>query len=694
MFSTDQVLRALGFGLRDIRDSSAYRIVVPILVGIWCMYVFFSYLPPLSHFPHTIDFYLRRSGAYDILLVLWFTAVAYCAGNSILRVLGVDGISRAERVSFSIVLGIMLFSWLAMGLSLIHGLYRPVAYVLLLIPTLIWHREIRQLPANLCRTLASNIKGASWSANTFGRSFIVLYITASFIVILLSALAPSIEYDDLTYHLVGPKNYILHHGLISLPDIPHLFFPKNMEMLYTLGLLWHCDITAKLIHFLLGILTMVAVYGFSNRFFERSPGMIAVAILASSPLFIWEMKTAHVDLGLTLYIFTAVYAALLWLRTREKSWFRFTCLCLAFSLGVKYWALLPLGVIVLIVFVVLLLELRAVLPSLRSAVRLGFYSSLGLVPWGLVSLYYTGNPLFPLLNGVFHSPYWTSAHTHMATLEMFAGGIRAGLSNWWDLLRLPWAMLTDMQGRFKGNIGPWYVMFLPLLLFLPRRSPALGFLGAFSALYYAAWAVFDPLPRFLLPALPGLAIAAAFAITGMFQLLQTFRRLLTTIAAVFLAVLAIFASPFFEDYGSWSRYGESPISTISFKYLSGRESKSEYLSRSYPAYQAIQYLNRLPGTKKVFFVNTVPDGFYLNGTAAYIYSPYGPSLFGKDADYIHDVLRRNGVTHVVVSQMDNDTSQLGSQESDFTHNYLRKLYERNGCIVYELLALSTEQGAG
>ena len=104
-------------------------------------------------------------------------------------------------------------------------------------------------------------------------------------------------------HLFAAKTYVQGHGLRPIPDIPQTFFPRHVTMLFTFGMLLHNETTAKLIHYLLGVLTLIAAYGFGCRVFSRDVALISVGILVSSPLFVWEMRTAHTELGLTLYVF-------------------------------------------------------------------------------------------------------------------------------------------------------------------------------------------------------------------------------------------------------------------------------------------------------------------------------------------------------------------------------------------------------
>src|SRR5881628_701429 len=142
------------------------------LVAAWLLYAFFAYLPALaSELPlRSIDYHLRRAGAYDVLIVLWFAAAAYCAGRRFLRLLGVSAAAGAEEAAFSIAAGAALFSWLTAGLAMVGGLYRPVAYALLAVPTVIWHVEMKELPGRLWRALVARLRGASWSAGALGQT--------------------------------------------------------------------------------------------------------------------------------------------------------------------------------------------------------------------------------------------------------------------------------------------------------------------------------------------------------------------------------------------------------------------------------------------------------------------------------------------------------------------------------------------
>jgi hypothetical protein len=167
--------------------------------------------------------------------------------------------------------------------------------------------------------------------------FLIAYACSVLLVVFVSALAPEIEYDPLAMHLNAARTYAEVHRLTAITDIPQTFFPRNITMLYTLGMLLHGETTAKLLNFLLGLLTIWVTYSFARLWF------FSAAILLASPLFVWEMKTAHLDLGFTLYVGLALYATVQWLENSDASWFRLAILFTAFSLGTKYQALFSLS---------------------------------------------------------------------------------------------------------------------------------------------------------------------------------------------------------------------------------------------------------------------------------------------------------------------------------------------------------------
>ena len=246
-------------------------LVVHGLVALALVYGFHRYMPELTETVFaaattaltaattlfvapgpSIDRLFRRAGGLDALLVAWFAILAYLAGKRFLQWVGAKPGARAEAVALSLAAGVALASLLVLVLAASKMFYRPVAYGVLVIPSVLWRSELWQLLREIPR-LAARRPRLGVSYRQLAHTFLLLYVVIILALVYLSAVGPSWEYDDLIYHLAGPKNFVNRHGLEPLPDIPFTFFPKNIEMLYTLALAWRTDVTAKLVQFLLGL---------------------------------------------------------------------------------------------------------------------------------------------------------------------------------------------------------------------------------------------------------------------------------------------------------------------------------------------------------------------------------------------------------------------------------------------------------
>ncbi|PYV40351.1 MAG: hypothetical protein DMG06_20505 [Acidobacteria bacterium] len=528
-----------------------------------------------------------------------------------------------------------------------------------------------------------------WRYCRYVQGFLILYLVGNLALVWISALGPAIEFDDILYHLTGPKSFVAAHALTKVVDIPHVFLPKNMEMLFTLGMLLHNEVTAKLIHCLLGFLVMLLLYAVSTRLWGYPVGLVAFAILVSSPLFLWEMRTAHVDVGLALYVFIALYSVIHWLQSRDRSWFVLAVISTAFSLGVKYHGLFGLVSLAIVIVVHDLTMGKRCYSAVSSGVRFAFISALGLLPWGMVNFFQTKDPVFPLLNGLFHSPYWTSELTQMVIRQQKEGGVVIGLGNWWEVFTIFWTMIADQTNRFHGRIGPFFFLLIPLLILRVRKRIGLEvkLILGFSLIYSMIWIFTAQHSRFLLSLLPGLAMVAAYAsvkwVKGVStQLSQLFGAAVQSV----LILMAVLSTPFFGRYGTHPHYGSSLLPSLPLKYLLGKETKCEHLSVHVPSYPAIRYLNSLPEQKKVlFWWNTLPAAFYVEGKSAWLFSPFTPPLLGDDPERIREILIQNGVTHLIAGHKEQEVNVITNPGGPFVQRYLRTLFSGNGTVLYEVL---------
>ena len=675
----------------------------------WFLYAFHNYLPDLNSVAlretrMRFDGFLRAWGFLDAPLVLWVLLAANLLGKKLLEILEIDDAAinptsdaGIERFWLRSAAGLAVLSVACFGLAALHLFYRASIILLLALTVAFSYRSIREVGGRLLRR-GAKIELPPFSAGGFARAFLLAYIVVVLAVVYLSAIGPELEFDPLAMHLVAARAFIQQHRLTAVREVPQTFFPKNITLLFSVGMLLRSEITAKLINYLFGLLSIAGAYAFAARLLSRNAGLAAAAILASSPLFIWEMRTAHVDGGFALFVFVSLYATIRWLEDNQPQWFRLAVLATAFSLGTKYQALFSLGSLAVLILVFRLSQRRGFAASAGQALRFFLLSALGLIPWGLVNFRQTGNPAFPFLNGIFHSIYWNPQQTQIAMAQMAESGVPITTSNGWAVLTNFWTMVMDQTDRFHGNIGIFYLLLIPLLLFQlksawPAKRSLILILG-FSLSYWLLWLFTGQHARYFLGALPGLAVVAACSLIHWLESIQQRAgRPAAALAAVILAAIAVFNSPFFENYGASSRYGELVAETIPWKMLVGAETGDEFLSRRIPDYEAVQYINRIPGRgKTLFWWNTHPIGFYLNGEFAFVYSYYFDRFSGKDPAEIYRALQEHGVTHVLVGQSREEDAYFSNPEKGFVQHYLKKIFQRNAVIVYQVVSPSLEPG--
>ena len=677
------------------QDNQSSRKVLSALLGIaaccWFLFAFSRYAPEvtaaaLREIGASLLGIVSRWGFWDALLILWFCVAACLIGKQFLQWLRITPNPRVEDLHLSVVVGIMLISWTVTVLAWFRLLYPAVAYGLLAAPLIVWRRDLRGMLAAV----------RSWPAAWNGRvavlsgrivpCFLIAYALGVLLIVFVSALGPEIQYDPLVVHLKAARTFAQEHRLQAIPEIPQTFFPKNITMLYSLGYLLRGETTAKLLNYLFGLLTLWVTYTFSRRLFSRDTGLVAGAILLASPLFAWEMSTAHLELGFTLYTCLSLYATSQWLENREPGWFRLAVLFTAFSLGTRYQALFSLGSLSLLIVAYRALERRRLSQALREAVTFFSISALGMAPWAVANLLQAHNPVFPFFNEFFQSPYWSPQQTQTA-LEQQSAVVPITLGNWWAVITTFWDVTVGARD-FHGNIGPFYLLLLPLLL-LRRPIPAvLKIILAYSFFYWLFWLFTGQHLRYFLAALPGLAVAAAEAARGWLGAMWRDRRqVLAGAAAVLLAFFAILSTPYFEKYGMEARYGYRISETLPWRFLLGQESREDYLARHVLDYPLVQRLNRLPGRKNVLFwwSDPQPAVLHLNGQAAFIFSSFSHQLFAEDDAQLHAVLRANGVTHVIVGQTKQEADLLSDPERSFVQRYLKRLDRRNTMVLYEVL---------
>jgi hypothetical protein len=321
--------------------------------------------------------------------------------------------------------------------------------------------------------------------------------------------------------------------------------------------------------------------------------------------------------------------------------------------------------------------------------------------WYVRNIFWTGNPVYPFGYEIFGGKGWTLEMAKAYTRDQQSFGFGRGVL---DFLVLPWRVAmaplnfnlpfwplpsTLLQngavGRFEvpGHVlqtilGPPLLAF-GLPLFFMRRKPALiGFLLWTFALFWIFWFVTSQQIRYLLPTAALLCICCGWGVLR----LSARGPILKWTCAIALGAWLLFAP-------AYVLHRLSDVLPVVF----GSETPDVFLTRTFPAYQAMEWASSNTPEKSRFAVYGEPRCFYLRRDYFWADDAHNNLIdyrkISSGAQLIA-ALKGLGATHVLANT---DAAQNGGFggpppqiEDAVSRGLLKLLFEARGYRVYEIVA--------
>lgn len=371
--------------------------------------------------------------------------------------------------------------------------------------------------------------------------FTLLFLTLAAINF-IGVLGPELSFDALWYHLTIPKFFIESNSVHFIPGgiFYYSVMPKLVDMLYIPGLMFGVELVPKLISLGFGIMTCVAIYKLSRKFYDGKTSLIASLIFYSSLVVSWESTTAYIDLGRTFFEILALWGIINYFETKERKWIVEGAVMLGLAVSSK---LIAIGSIPIFIILIYLLHSNKRI-AIKNAGLFFLITILIPLPWFVFAYLSTGNPLYPLLTDI----YKTSLSV--------------------DILN-PINFIKDLLTIFLKSadpISPIYLMFFPLLfLAFKNFDKRLKIILLYCGLALVVW-YFTPRTgggRFILPYLPAFSILAGGVIyyTENLKLKRYLIWLVIIVSIVTISYRALSVSKFI------------PV-------IFGQESKEEFLTKN------------------------------------------------------------------------------------------------------------------
>lgn len=422
-------------------------------------------------------------------------AVGWCFGREVIGRIAAP-MSRMERELLSGVVGAALLSLLVFGCCALRvaarGAFASIAVVAFAMAVytrkFVRHHATLNVPA-LSRSSAL-IFGAPYAV------YAVLYLSNS--------LAPETSPDGMAYHLGLVYRYFRNAGFERFTTNMYEYLSKGVEMPYLFAFAFGGRPAAATVHcaFLLALPLLILSY--ARRIGKPWAGVCAAMLVYLSPVVGIDGVSAYTDVALACVAFSLFYTLEIWRGEQAPRAGNTLLPAIGLLAGFCFAIKLTGAVAILYAASVILLERkpRALVPVMAAAALIA-------LPWPIRNWLWTGNPAAPFFNRIFPNPYihasFESTYRHyFATYNLP------------EFHSLPWKL--TVSGDLGGQIGPVFLLAPIALLSLRSREGRRCLLAAaFFLLTYPT----NIGARFLIPALPFIALAMALALSFSNVLLAT-----------------------------------------------------------------------------------------------------------------------------------------------------------------------------
>ena len=568
--------------------------------------------------------------------------------------------SRAFEWARACALGAGLWSLLWFALGTLKLYRRPAAAIALLIGLALFVLAYKR---------HKGIRRSDESIALPGRVALLLIIMTGALA-LLAALAPPTAKDTLLYHLSLPKVFIAAGGFTDVPYNIASFLPLGAEMhsvwamlLGTIAGERAAEAGAMATQFAFFPLLIAFVYGWARQQgLERTWSLIAALLIASMPTAYYVAANGYIDLALSLYMALAVQAMARWWTTLDREQLVYAALALGFALCLKLTAIflvLPLALVILLRARQAQSESsgqkgaaagasvsRIALSGMGALVLAGVLAS----PWYIRTWAQTGSPVFPFYLNIWKgsAPGWDVERSLLfQELNSRYGGYPKGAFDYLVApVRLSVMGQPDLPAFYDGVVGVAFLFGLPLVVWACWRSRLdveLKIAAAVSGILFFFWLFSSEQIRYLLPALPPLAVAlaasGAMIADGGRRKSGGLTVQWTLIAIAFagsLTTLAWFAE-------------QNPLRVVL-----GGEARESYLARRldyYPYYGIVN--SELPSGARVWLINMRRDTYNIERPyfSDYMFEDYTIKRYVEEARTAAEVraqARAAGITHLLV----------------------------------------------
>ena len=510
-------------------------------------------------------------GPLPVLAVAFFLLSASALGS---KLLGHVKQETAQHHLCAMLLGTAVYIFVMNLVARLPVNYPAVWAVVLGIPVLVDLPGVRGRLSWLAGALLPARPPAV--ATRAGAALLVYILIAQWFV----ALKPETSADGLAMHLAITMNIAAHHALTFQPTrFIWSVMPMGADFAYSIVYLLGGEYGARLLDFAMLLAIVGLLYSVCRRWLSPGPACLIAASFAATPLVQLVTGSLFVE-NVLAALLLAMMAAIWEFAETDSPRYLFAAMMLGgVALSVKFGALA-------FVAVAIPFALTAQPRRLRTKLLAVALLLIAAAPPYAIAYAKTADPLFPFLNGKFHSPLLPPG------TEIRDYRYRQPFS--W---RLPYAMTfrtNDFYEGQNGSLGFQYLVLVPLGiagLFVTRHRIAVS-----SAVVALGAGVFvmnsEPNARYVYAAIPLVLIPVA----ALFAWLAAHQRALYGTLVAFLCAATALDAYFLPSSSYYHK-------DFSLRVPFSRVEHEKYLNEGAPVRNVISYQDRVHPDSAVLFTH-------------------------------------------------------------------------------------------
>lgn len=590
---------------------------------------------------------------WPLFVTLWFVVASAILGRSILAVLHIR--TGEDNWFNSFLVGAGIYGT-AVGLFAHFSVNYPGIYgAALALPLILGWRVVAEVGRRLIVWSGKEVRSG------FNLNKLDVAIAVVALIYFVVALMPEVGYDALVTHMFVPAHLALRHQWsFDASTYVWAVLPMLGDWIFSIGYMLAGETASRLTNvgfiFILGWLVRELVLWAGG---SAVGARWAVLIFLSTPLTFTEGSTLFIESVWTSFVVAGTLLILKSSTVSGNSKFELPVagLLLGCALAAKAvtFTILPI-LLLLLVWRYRSWYKTAGLPFL--VLGLSLFLAIGVIPYA-TAWRLTGNPVFPLFNKIFQSPYFDAAANFNNPL--FNTGIT------WDVLyRVTFETGNYLEASAGASGFQWLLLFIPtliqLIVFRQIRGIKLLLVGALAiaVLFHS-----QSYLRYAFPSWAILAAAMGVALSAALSAGPFIRNWWHATAAITVALNLLFfnAGAFYRDF---------PLKSIGD--ISLRE---QYLLDRLPIRNAVELVNHLNAGRTSVAVFSQPLTAGLSADALhpnwYNYKFQNEIATIQTEQSLANVLLERGVDFVI---LDSNWNGVGGVRGTETRARIEKITEK------------------